>query len=189
MKTLLLLFIQILFSFSLFAEINVNYKGKQVEIEWSTSTNAKIDYFIIERSKNGKYFKAIRKIKSGEPNTNYYEVDYHPPKKISFYRIKQVKSDGSFTYSATILVKRYTNAKYKKLKGYHQNDVLLVLKDKNGNEVYTKANITENHKQLFAVADNSSIKPAFYTIISSSDDILLNKQVKIINDDAMVDAW
>ncbi len=189
MKTLLLLFIQILFSWAAFSEINVNYKGKQVEIEWSTSNNAKIDYFIIERSKKGKYFKAIMKIKSGEPNTNYYEVDYHPPKKTSFYRIKQVQADGSFTYSETILVKKYTNAKYKHLKDYKQNDVLLVLKDKNGNEFYTKASVSENHKQLFAVANNPTLKPAFYTIISSSDDILLNKKIKIINDDEMVDAW
>jgi len=167
-----------------------NLLNFSIKIEWSKSSNTQFDYFVIERSKKGKYFKPIMKIQSGKENTTYFEIDYHPPKKISFYRIKQVKTDGSYQYTETVMVKNFnTKNKTKLLKNYNQKEVLLVLKNKKGEEFYIKTNVYFAKKQLFAIDNQAKLEPDFYTIISSSDDILVNREVQIIENEMMVDTF
>jgi len=194
MKVILFLCYQVLFISFFSAEISANYKGDKVEIHWLQSNNSMAHSFIIERSKNGKYFKEIIKIKcSNNNNTEYYETDYHPPHKIAYYRIKQVDIDGNYKYSKTILVKNYNKLKYygnnkKALKGYKGRNILLVLKNKAGKDFYLKADVTEYKKELFAMG-NIDLEPGSYLIISAEDDLLLNKKVTIIGREKTLDSF
>ncbi|MCB9360012.1 MAG: choice-of-anchor J domain-containing protein [Flavobacteriales bacterium] len=73
------------------------------ELEWTTSSETNNDYFIIQRSENGKNFEDID-IVNGAGNSaielNYSLVDDASLNNdISYYRLKQVDFNGKFAYS------------------------------------------------------------------------------------------
>jgi len=77
--------------------------GREVSLNWVTNTAYKNESFLIERSDNGVNFEVIDKIESRydlwNMHYNYSEMDASPLLGKSFYRIKKMHYDGSFTYS------------------------------------------------------------------------------------------
>ena len=66
----------------LFAEVETRFNGNYVEIYWENPTGINIDYFVIEKSKNGIKFKEFQTIPySNNENTkmNFYPC---PPQSI-----------------------------------------------------------------------------------------------------------
>jgi parallel beta-helix repeat protein len=81
---------------------NANEYDKEVQLSWSTSTETNNDYFIIERSLDGKSFEEVTREKGAGNSTHkndYFSIDFSPYKGISYYRLKQVDYDGKYTYS------------------------------------------------------------------------------------------
>ncbi len=72
----------------------------QVQIDWSTATEIQNDFFLIERSKDGSNWEVIKKVKgkdfSNTP-THYSISDGVPYQGVSFYRLKQIDTDGTET--------------------------------------------------------------------------------------------
>lgn len=89
----------------------VDFTGKfeknDVRLSWSTLTEVNSDYFQIERSEDGKTFKAIGSV-SSHGNTNlrhdYSYLDMNAGEQVFYYRLKMVDFDGYFEYSPTIQV-------------------------------------------------------------------------------------
>ena len=80
---------------------------KQVNLTWETASEKNNDYFIIERSANGRNFEAIGKVKgAGNSNTvnAYAFADKNPMSGVSYYRLKQIDFDGKFEYSKIVSV-------------------------------------------------------------------------------------
>lgn len=79
-----------------------------VELNWVSASEKDNDHFVIERSLNGKEFVSIATIK-GKGTTavrsEYSFEDSAPLAGVSYYRLKQVDTNGSFEYSKTIIVK------------------------------------------------------------------------------------
>lgn len=74
----------------------------KVTLAWKTATEKSSDYFTIERSKDGKTFVAIDKVKSaGNSSTlrTYGAIDARPFAGANYYRLKQTDVDGSSVYS------------------------------------------------------------------------------------------
>jgi hypothetical protein len=74
-------------------------------LQWSTSEEWNNLGFEIERTFGGPDWEKIGFVKSAEakaPTHNYRFVDYNPPKGNSFYRLRQIDSDGRFNYSSII---------------------------------------------------------------------------------------
>ncbi len=75
-------------------------------ITWATATELNNDYFIIERSIDGINFNPIGKV-NGIVNTSsintYSFIDKSPSEK-SYYRLKQIDTDGNYSYSEIILI-------------------------------------------------------------------------------------
>lgn len=142
MRVILLIVTYFIFTSSLFSEIRGNYKGNYVEIYWSEPDDILLEYFIIERSKNGRYFKPIMKIKCGSKKADYYEIDYNAPSKIAYYRIKQLTNKG-YQYSKTLIVRNHRKDRNhkKKLKGFKENNVIVVLTNKLGIEYFSKIDV------------------------------------------------
>ncbi|MFT4833980.1 MAG: hypothetical protein ACI8WP_000737 [Flavobacteriaceae bacterium] len=72
-----------------------------VTITWSTVSEKDNDYFVIERSEDGKSFYPVAEIDgNGTTQTlsNYQYTDYSPQANVSFYRLLQVDYDGAFEY-------------------------------------------------------------------------------------------
>jgi len=91
----------------------LDFSGEAVDdgnrVTWVTESETNNDYFILERSTNGEDFSEITRVDgSGTTNqTNYYEfMDRNLTSNQSFYRLKQVDSEGDETISSIIVVHR-----------------------------------------------------------------------------------
>ncbi|TDE11639.1 M4 family metallopeptidase [Dyadobacter psychrotolerans] len=76
-------------------------------LAWSTSEEVRHDRFEIERSADSKHFTEVGRI-SGYGNSNelhsYQYLDSKPAGGITYYRLKQIDTDGTFAYSKIISV-------------------------------------------------------------------------------------
>jgi hypothetical protein len=78
-----------------------------VELNWQTATEINNDYFVIERSVDGKVWESIDTIKGAGNSSNvlnYANSDEKPLLGSSYYRLKQVDFDQKFSYSNIAVV-------------------------------------------------------------------------------------
>lgn len=72
-----------------------------VQLDWETETELNNDHFIVERSADGALFEPILRV-AGSGNassaTRYQTLDQQPFSGRSWYRLKQVDYDGTYTY-------------------------------------------------------------------------------------------
>jgi hypothetical protein len=83
-----------------------------VQLKWSTASEINSDYFQIERSKDGKYFQSIGRVKAAGNTANrvdYTYIDNAPFAGSSYYKLKQVDFDGTSTYSKVRFVESVDN--------------------------------------------------------------------------------
>ncbi len=92
-------------------EAKPNYLTKTVELLWKTAAEINNDFFVLEKSKNGKDFRPFATVYSKANGGNsqavlsYQYTDSEPMSGISYYRLKQVDKDASFTFSKIVSVK------------------------------------------------------------------------------------
>ena len=72
-------------------------------LSWSNSSPMTNDFFVIERSIDGKTYNQIGKIKS-TGTTNFTFVDYNPSSNINYYRFRKVEFDGTIAVSPVRVV-------------------------------------------------------------------------------------
>jgi hypothetical protein len=142
-----------------------------------------IVFFVVEKSKNGKYFKSFLKIKNtNKPYSSFMEIDNSPYKHHTYYRIRYINKNGNYYYSETITARNNSNKKLpSNLINYDKLNLLVVLKDNNGNETYAKLNIKEKNNELVSETLNNKIKSGNFLIIGTEDDALLGYKIQIIN--------
>jgi len=76
--------------------------GNKVKINWSTASETNNDYFVIERSNDSQLWETVMNVNgAGNSNTTlcYNVEDNQPYQNSSYYRLKQVNYNGTFTYS------------------------------------------------------------------------------------------
>ncbi|MDB4533367.1 hypothetical protein N9242_00740 [Vicingaceae bacterium] len=193
MKTFLLLIAQLFLINSLFSEVRATYNNNVVGISWANPLHIDIDYFVIEKSKNGKKFKEVLKIK-GTTNLNksiaYYEIDNTPFNKKGYYRIKQVDITGYIYYSNVVLAKNIATAKpifnlfspSKKnqgLKNYKGSDILVVLQNSKQEEFIARVDIVEEGNKLITTYVNVKLPAGNYIVTSTSDDKIYGKTIDV----------
>ncbi len=82
-------------------------KNSVVELHWQTATEINNDYFVIERSVDGKVWESMDTIKGAGNSSNvlnYANNDDNPLSGTSYYRLKQVDFDKNFSYSDIAVV-------------------------------------------------------------------------------------
>lgn len=90
----------------------LNFTGKknsenQVVLQWATANELNSDYFLVERSKNGKYFESIGSVKAAGTSSQRHDYTYNdalPFAGSSYYRLRQVDFDGSSMYSKVVYI-------------------------------------------------------------------------------------
>lgn len=155
-------------SFSLFAVSNssallpldlVSFKAvstnNQVQTTWTTTNEINMKQFQVERSVDARSFATIGTVTATNSigTNNYHLTDIAPLEAKSYYRLKMLDKDGSFTYSSIIAVTSSTKT------------LLLVYP----NPVIDQLQV--QHKQ--AVAN------AFMAIYSAEGKMLLQKNVAV----------
>lgn len=72
---------------------------EQVEIDWQTALEIDADYFEVQRSANGADFTTIDRLAAlGRPGS-YETYDEEPLSGVSYYRLKQVETNGQHHFS------------------------------------------------------------------------------------------
>lgn len=82
-------------------------KDGTVLTQWETATEINNDYFAIERSANGQDFVSLGTV-AGKGTTRtrqtYHWFDTEPLRGISYYRLRQVDTDGTYSFSRIVAV-------------------------------------------------------------------------------------
>ncbi|WP_426490977.1 choice-of-anchor D domain-containing protein [Hymenobacter sp. 102] len=82
-------------------------KGNQVALNWVTASELNNKHFEVQRSRDGRTFETIL-VREGKGTTStsstYAELDSKPLNGVSYYRLKQVDTDGSSSFSSTVTV-------------------------------------------------------------------------------------
>ncbi len=82
-------------------------ENDQVNLSWITTKETNNDYFLLEKSKEGKVWSAFDYVKGAGNSSNairYAATDENATSGFTFYRLKQFDFDGNFTTSEPISV-------------------------------------------------------------------------------------
>lgn len=78
-----------------------------VKISWQTIEERNNEYYVIERSTDGVNFETVTTLSGNKNSTSlisYNQYDYSPYLGTSYYRLKQVDLDGTFSYSSIAVI-------------------------------------------------------------------------------------
>ncbi len=123
--------------------LNVSGESEKAtnNIHWQTASEVNNDFYSIEYSTNGREFKEIGQVK-GAGNTSdlssYSFEDFQNLGSESFYRIKQVDFDGTFSYSEVISIKRRLSS-----------DDVVIYPNPSFDEIYLIANLKDANVRIF----------------------------------------
>lgn len=155
-----------------------------VTISWTSTPGVQAQLFTIERSSNGKDFESWRTLEGPGSSTTlqeYLEVDPTPLPEATFYRIALINEKGETSYSEirvarTRIVKKevelmvlpYTDKGDDDIERKRDDEVLTILKDEQGNEIYTKALLYRDQDTYTGIATKEKLPKGKYVIIGSS---------------------
>lgn len=80
---------------------------RTVLLAWSTASEHNNDHFVVERSADAEAWHAVEQLPgagNSSARIDYSTVDAHPLEQVSYYRLKQVDDDGTYTHSNTVAV-------------------------------------------------------------------------------------
>ncbi|MEL6143599.1 MAG: ASPIC/UnbV domain-containing protein, partial [Bacteroidota bacterium] len=84
-------------------DFSVSPRGKNNHLLWRTIDEVNTDYFVLERSNNGRFFQAFAHVdaagNSQGMRTYEWEDNQVQLAEMAYYRIKMVDLDGQFSYS------------------------------------------------------------------------------------------
>ena len=83
----------------------------QISLSWKTSSELNTSHFIIERSTDATNYSSLGQVTATRSSgiSTYHFTDLFPQTGTSYYRLKQVDTDGKFVYSNLLTVKRSTS--------------------------------------------------------------------------------
>lgn len=94
---------------------NLELKGKPVQkrnhLVWTTGMEINNDFFVLQKSPNAVRWSELGKIDGAGNSVQLLSYDYwdDTPYTTTYYRLKQVDFDGSFSYSNTIVLNNNLN--------------------------------------------------------------------------------
>ncbi len=156
LKLFLLLLIGGTLSFNSIAQIDeplvsaVNLNVGTV-INWTIDDLNEDLQFIVEKSSNGKNFFPVFDCASQNATLNYSFLDINAKDKITYYRIKQMTSDGTFSYSETTQVQLV----------YQNNLVVTSVSDldatKNRGQLSIALSAAQNGELTYSIEDTEQV--------------------------------
>lgn len=77
-------------------------RGEDVLLQWATEYEENNEWFVVERSADGRIFESRGQLAAGNNSSerrDYEFIDTNPLPGISYYRIRQIDTDGVYTFS------------------------------------------------------------------------------------------
>ena len=174
--------------------ITATLEGNAININWSTPAEINSDYFIVQRSRDGILFDDVmQEIAAGTSSvvSNYTITDYQPYSGPSFYRVVEVDTDGKITHkvsteadfeaalSMTVHPGFSGNTFNVWIASKKQKQVLLVVRDIQGKEFYSKFIILRSVDEIVVVEPESKLPQGLYTVVASSSNAIFSKKIII----------
>ncbi|MBN8696291.1 MAG: DUF2341 domain-containing protein [Bacteroidetes bacterium] len=171
---------------------------EKVNVKWITASEINNDYFVVDKTKDFIHFETVSTL-DGAGNSvtpvNYQLYDLAPYNGLSYYRLKQVDFNGDHVYYP------YVAVDYKSLNEFSfdlypnpgsadninlllnsekDKEVLVVLFDVNGKEVYSKVLLTSTDgENVYAIDPSSKISPGVYLVTATSNQNIYSKRLII----------
>lgn len=155
-----------------------------VDLSWVTKSELNNSYFTVEKSKDGKTFEKVIDIEgagNSKVELSYSTTDEHPYAGKSYYRLKQTDFDNAFEYSDLVSVSFISDYDFKaypnpvtgsdlkvRINGKLNDEVSFVLKDINGNSVYSNVIILQHESDLILIENVDQLTPGIYILTSSN---------------------
>ncbi len=191
------------------ASFEAHLNKDQVDLKWVTLSESNNSHFTVERSLDGLKFEEVLQVEGNNESSfriEYFDVDYNPLEGVSYYRLKQTDFDGKYSYSGIVPVEYikegdsglalfdgesaeislWPNPSDGKeinieLAGYTpEQEVLVVLRDVEGKEFFSKVLITDINGHLIDAIDPSNNLASGTYLITGSDKNHLYSKVMII---------
>ena len=175
---------------------SAHLNNDKVDVAWTTATEINNDYFTIQKSRDGQIFEDFLKVDGAGNSTSiisYFEIDQSPYRGISYYRLMQTDFNGHIRYSNIVPVENNPDGDptislfpnpaesnspaYLELNQFEGQEVLVVLRDIQGREVYSKVIITLSNNELVALNQEGNLSKGTYLITASSANKLYSKKL------------
>jgi Secretion system C-terminal sorting domain len=158
----------------------VNFKAKlsnqKVTLNWLTSKEENINFFSVERSKNGQNFVEIARIRTGNAKKDYAFVDEQPYDGNSYYRLKVTENYGSkIQYSPVVTIAGQSKGLLKAYPSVAYNELIVELPEGNREttlnivDMTGKVIMTQKTSSLQLPIDVSNLIAGHYLIVAQND--------------------
>src|SRR5690606_18621292 len=86
--------------------VTAHRNGSGVTVQWTTHQETSVDYFVVERSSDGRNWTNIgQQVKANNNSQQQYSLlDTDAPAQRLYYRIQQFDFDGRSTHSSIVTV-------------------------------------------------------------------------------------
>ncbi|MBN8695138.1 MAG: T9SS type A sorting domain-containing protein [Bacteroidetes bacterium] len=170
-------------------------KDKKVEVNWTTASEVNNDFFTIEKTKDGINFETLSIVDGAGNSTTvkeYFDTDNDPYEGISYYRLKQTDFNGNYSYSHLVPVNYYFGDDGISVfpnpsdadelltidfAGLKDQNVLVVVRDIQGREFYSKVNLISENNQLVALDMEDRLASGVYIVIASSNNKIYSQKL------------
>lgn len=174
--------------------LTVDPEGNAINVNWTTDSEINSDYFIIQRSQDGiLYDDVMQEIAAGNSSEikNYSITDYRPYAGTSYYRVVEVDMEGKFTritsaiahfeaeLSMTVYPGTSAGTFSVSIGSKNQKQVLLVVRDLQGREFYSKVILLRSVNEVVAIDQEGKLAQGIYTVIASSSNAIFEKKIMI----------
>ncbi len=163
-------------------------KHNKVQLKWATASETNNAYFEIQRSKGGKHFQKVGKVKGHATSTirhDYQFSDYTQRQKTLYYRLKQVDFDGSKHYSKVISANYSPSQEGLTIKSIHpqpiaKNSQIVLNTDETGSVKLVAINVTGNKMSRFRyqISDPGKQKIPLNNLIQELDEGFYQLMIK-----------
>jgi len=86
--------------------------NNSVNLSWESAQEQNLDKYIVEKSTDGINWKTLTTVMAtGSSNAAAYNTVDNNAAQVNYYRLKQVETNGSFTYSQIIRIRKEENEK------------------------------------------------------------------------------
>lgn len=154
-------------------------ENKSVKLNWKTATELNCDYFLIERSNNGKTFETIGKVKghgTSYTEENYIFTDETPVLgQVNYYRLREYDFNNKSFYSNMVAIEAVNdlNIFLKSFPVPAKNAVTIELNADNSNSTLLIYNsqgelVYENNFSGYTKTEIINLKPGNYAAVLNS---------------------
>lgn len=169
-------------------DFTVVQNESKLNIEWSIAPASMGSYFTIEKSRDGVNFTKLIDMPATAIErgfANYFETDYQPFEGVSYYRIRETEEGGNIRLSWIVTTKYidkipvFSEEKDGTQIGQTLPEVLLILRDMEGNDLITSAKMEEIEGKIISILPTEKLFPGLYLVVGSSNEKLVRHQVLV----------